>query len=67
MAKYKLTKPYFSGSKLYGEGEVVDFGDSPAPKDAVKVGSPILEKAKQNAEKATDTQKEDKLLKADSK
>lgn len=69
MAKYKLSKPCYFGNRLYKAGEVVDFGDQPAPKDSMEVAG-IVEKAKAAfAAKAAvttddDAAKEDALLKS---
>jgi hypothetical protein len=69
MAKYKLTKPCYVNSRLYKAGEVVDFGDQPAPKGSIEVAG-IVEKAKAavaaKAETVTaeDAAKEDALLKS---
>lgn len=69
MAKYKLSKPCYFRNRLYKAGEVVDFGDQPAPKGSTEVAG-IVEKAKAAvaAKKAAvttddDAAKEDALLK----
>lgn len=64
MAKYKLKKPCYFGGLVYEAGDVVDFGDEPAPKSATLVSS-LVEKAKVAATPTAkaDVEKEDAVLK----
>jgi hypothetical protein len=67
MAKYKLTKPCFMNGSLYQEGDIVDFGGTPAPKGSIEVPS-LVEKAKAAAAAPkADVEKEDAVLKGAAK
>ncbi len=66
MAKFKIVKPCFFGGRFYEAGSVVDFGDTPAPKNSVEVKS-IIEKAKAATTSKVDADQEDAVLKGTAK
>lgn len=71
MAKFKISKPCFFNDRLYKAGDVVDFGDSKAPKGSTEVAGIVAKAqaaaASSKATVAADAAKEDALLKGTSK